>query len=143
MDENNLFEEYFEKPYWVIDVLPKQVPANGAGQYFKIESYLRGQPYADILCNKFTNLIIKLNCYYDIEVFHTSGNRVTNPAPEVLRAHISEQQQIFIVLNSANSMIGYYCEDHYMTLYNPSEELLELVRLLAVSEGLFVWRHND
>ena len=28
-------EEYLNKPYWVIDILPKQVPADGRGQYFR------------------------------------------------------------------------------------------------------------
>ena len=27
-------EEYLNKPYWVIDILPKQVSADGKGQYF-------------------------------------------------------------------------------------------------------------
>lgn len=33
--------------------------------------------------------------------------------------------------------------DHYMTLYNPDEELLELVRQCAGAEGLFVWGHRQ
>jgi hypothetical protein len=37
-------------------------------------------------------------------------------------------------------MIALDSNDHYMTLYNPEEELLELVRSLAISEGLFVWK---
>ena len=32
-------EEYLNKPYWVIDILPKQVPADSKGQYFRIEKY--------------------------------------------------------------------------------------------------------
>ena len=34
-----MIEEYLEKPYWVIDILPKQVPADSRGQYFEIEEY--------------------------------------------------------------------------------------------------------
>ena len=29
-----------------------------------------------------------------------------------------------------------------MTLYNPDEELLDMTRQLAISEGLFVWGPN-
>ena len=29
--------ELLEKPYWVVDILPKQVPKDSAGQYFKLE----------------------------------------------------------------------------------------------------------
>ena len=33
-------EELLNTPYWIIDILPKQVPAGGAGQYFAVEKYL-------------------------------------------------------------------------------------------------------
>ena len=33
-------DEIMEKPYWIIDILPKQVPGNSPGQYFKIEKLL-------------------------------------------------------------------------------------------------------
>lgn len=60
-------EEYLNKPYWVIDILPKQVPADGRVQ----------------------------------------------------------------------SVSG---DDTYITVYNPAEEVLELIGSLAGSEGLFIWR---
>ena len=34
-------------------------------------------------------------------------------------------------------------DDHYMTFYNPSGELLELSGQIASSEGLFIWKHPD
>ena len=42
-------EEYLNKPFWVIDILPKQVPADGKGQYFKIEKYYLEHPQIDII----------------------------------------------------------------------------------------------
>lgn len=32
-------EEFLEQPYYVMDILPKQVPADSGGQYFKVEQY--------------------------------------------------------------------------------------------------------
>ena len=40
-------EEYLNKPYWVIDILPKQVPADGRGQYFRIEKFFLEHPQID------------------------------------------------------------------------------------------------
>ena len=40
-------EEYLNKTYWVIEILPKQVPADGKGQYFKIEKYYLEHPQID------------------------------------------------------------------------------------------------
>ena len=32
-------EELLQKPCWVIDFLPEQVPADAAGQFFAVEEY--------------------------------------------------------------------------------------------------------
>lgn len=32
-------EELLEKPYWIIDILPKQVPKDSPGQYFAVEDF--------------------------------------------------------------------------------------------------------
>jgi hypothetical protein len=53
-------EELLNTPYWIIDILPKQVPAGSAGQYFAIEKYLRETQLSDIK-KKHVNLILKLN----------------------------------------------------------------------------------
>jgi hypothetical protein len=37
-------------------------------------------------------------------------------------------------------MIGINGDDTYMTLYHPTEELLQLLRLLVTAEGLFLWQ---
>ena len=34
-------EELLQTPYWIVDILPAQVPADSAGQYFAVEKYLR------------------------------------------------------------------------------------------------------
>ena len=46
-------EEFLDKPYWVIDILPKQVPADDRGQYFRIEKYFLEHPQIDIIYRKF------------------------------------------------------------------------------------------
>ena len=71
-------EEYLNKPYWVIDILPKQVPA--------------------------------------------------------------DKQMFYIILKSADVLIAVSGDYTYMTIYNPTEEVLELIGSLAGSEGLFLWR---
>ena len=143
-------DEYLEKPYWVIDILPKQVPANSRGQYFKIEEYYLEHPQIDAIYRKFTNILLKLNCYEDIDVsqddgeYQSSGEEwMTNPAPKDIKAMllkcISEEGLLTIYLKSSDALITISGDDTYMTVYNPSEETIELLRSLATSEGLFIW----
>ena len=39
-----------------------------------------------------------------------------------------------------DTLIQYSRDDTHMTVYNPTEKLLELLQILAQSEGLFVWK---
>ena len=57
-----IVENYLEKTYWVIDLLPKQVPAESRGQFFCIEEYYRKHPQIDALYRRFTDILLKLNC---------------------------------------------------------------------------------
>ena len=54
-----MIETLLRKPYWVIDILPGQVPEDSAGQYFAIEKYYLRQPGITDIHNRFTS--VRLN----------------------------------------------------------------------------------
>lgn len=127
--------------YWIIDILPKQVPAASAGQYFKVERYFLSR--LDEISRKFALILIRLNCYYDLQVSTDGETWRKNESPEDL-AHLFEESiashsPLSILVGSDEALITFSGDDHYMTLYNPDEEILELVRQCAGAEGLFVW----
>ena len=128
-------EELLNAPYWIIDILPKQVPASSAGQYFAIEQYLRDTQLSDIK-KKHVNLILKLNCYRDISL---DEDKEINISPEKI-AEAIHKRYVNIMVNDA--MIVSEPEDSYLTIYNPDEDLITLVRELAFSEGMFVWKSS-
>jgi hypothetical protein len=37
--EETMIDNLFDKEYWVMDFLPKQVPENGGGRFFSVEEY--------------------------------------------------------------------------------------------------------
>ena len=61
-------EKLLEKPYWIVDILPKQVAKHSNGQYFAIEQYYLSEPQSSELRKKYAHLVLKLNCYYDFQV---------------------------------------------------------------------------
>lgn len=140
MGKDYTIEEYLERPYWVIDILPKQVPANGRGQYFEIEKFYLSEPQIELLYRKFANLLLKLNCYDDIAVCGYDEHWIDNPAPEVLAKWVMDRKPLHVLLKSADAMIVARGDDLYMTLYGADEETLLLVGTLATAEGLFVWQ---
>ena len=46
---------------------------------------------------------------------------------------------ISVYLKLSDALITISGDDTYMTIYNPSEETIELLGSLATSEGLFIW----
>ena len=124
-------EELLQAPYWIIDILPAQVPKDSPGQYFAIEDhFLKEQP--EEIKKKHINVILKLNCYMDISV---EGE--TNPAPDKVAAVMRER---YVYIMAGDAMILSEPDDTHMTVFHPDDRLLELLRSLSASEGLFVWK---
>ena len=127
-------EELLGTPFWIIDILPAQVPADSAGQYFAVEKYfLQGDRLAEIK-QKHINLILKLNCYRDISI---DEEEAINPSP----ARIAEEmQKRYLYIRTGDCMILSEPDDTHMTVFNPDPELLALIKELAAGEGLYVWQ---
>ena len=138
MTQSDIIETLLEKPYHVIDVLPKQVPADSPGQYFKVEKYFLSR--LDVICRHFADLVIKLNCYEDMQVSTDGESWVTDFSPEDIISFFSDSASahspLYILINSDEALITFSGDDHYMTLYNADAELLDLIRQLASSEGV-------
>lgn len=133
-------EGLLSKPYWIIDILPKQVPADAYGQYFAIEKHFLSPTYVDAIYRQFANVLLKLNCYDDIMVLESKDESlIENPAPNTLEQMVLERKPLFVVLKHSQSMLSITGDDHYMTLYGPNDEVLDLIKSIASSEGLYVW----
>ena len=129
-----MIDELLQKPYWIIDIFPEQVPADSPGQIFAVEKYfLAAEQLADIK-RKHINLVIKLNCYRRISI---NEEKEYNPPPERIA---EEMKSKYVYLMLDDSMILSEPDDTHMTVFNPDEETLDMIRMLAEGEGLYVWQ---
>ena len=127
-------EELLQSPYWIIDILPKQVPAYSPGQYFTVEKYYLEEERFKVIKEKHINVILKLNCYRDVSIDEETE---VNPSPERIA---EEMRQRFLYIMVEDSMILSEPDDTSMTVFNPDNEILELIRQIAAGEGLHVWK---
>lgn len=125
-------EKLLHSPYWIIDILPGQVPKDSPGQYFAIEKYLRHDQMS-VIRQKHLNVILKLNCYRQISL---DEETIGNPPPERI-AEEMRKRCLYIMIDDA--MILSEPDDTHMTLFDPDENLLDLIKAIASGEGLFVW----
>jgi len=140
-----MLDDFFDKAYWVVDFLPKQVPENAGGRFFSVEQYyLEPSRYA-VLREQFSDILLKLYCYYDLWLFVNDDTEdIANPEPELLASHIKDNQgNLCMLIGASEALITLGRDDTNMTVYAPSEDLLELIRTLAGAVGLFVWKANQ
>ena len=131
-------EELLQKPYWVVDFLPRQVPAKSGGQFFAVEEYYLRSP----LRRRFAEVLLKLNCYYEARVCEPETEKwQVNPPPERLFAWIADNEKdLCVLLPAEDTLITVNRDDLYMTVYGPSRDVLELLRPLSAAAGLFLWQ---
>lgn len=143
----DLIEQLLDKEYIVVDFLPEQVSADSKGRFFSVEHLFLQEPRISALRSIFSNIILKLYCYYEIQVFDPTADKCSgNPEPVLLDEWIRSNQcdlQILLEHTSENALedtlIVIAMDDTHMTVYNPSDRIIKLLHTLAAAEGLFVW----
>ena len=137
-----MIESLLARPYWVIDILPSQVPENRAAQYSAFEQFCLKEPAYSGLLRRHAMLLLKLSCWYDIQAcFADEDTLITDLPPDRLVSLVSESgRDLCFVLPEQKVLITLNRGDTYMTVYNPRKKLLHMLEQLALSEQLFIWQ---
>ena len=146
-----IVDEMFDKTYWIVDILPEQVPKDSAGQYFAIEEYFLKEPQISELRKGMARIILKLNCYYDIYVINeikeeVNESAVRNPNPDDLINLFSGEHavdRVCILVEGEDALIVSNRDETYLTVYGPTSRLLNVISILAQAEGMHVWRPSN
>ena len=76
-------KDYLQVPYWLIDVIPKQVPKNSGGKYLAVEEYFLHSDRFAAIKEKQIQAVLKLSCYYPASL---DQKNVVNALPD----HVAE-----------------------------------------------------
>ena len=140
---DDLMGDLLEGPYWIVDILPEQVPKDAPGQYFEVERYFLQHERIQNLRRRFAEILLRLNCYFDMAVsFDSCESWEKNPDPETFAerlAGLSGNSFLRAVFDAERAMIDVEHDDTYMTVYDPDLRLMDKLKVLAAAEGLFVW----
>ena len=134
-----------EMPCYIIDVLPCQVAKGCDGSFFDVENYLLKNYDSYGFKERFIRIILKLMCYYSVNVSYEEW--IDNPTPEtvveIMDKVIHNTQAVMdIVLADKNTLIQFEGDCLNISVYNPDNNLCELLKQLAWSEGLFFRQSN-
>ena len=144
---DDLMGDLLEGPYWIVDILPEQVPKESRGQYFSVERYYLQPDRIQTLRRKYAEILLRLNCYFDMVVsFDSCESWEKNPDPEIFTNRLislSGNGFLRAVFEAEPAMVDIEHDDTYMTVYDPNLQLMEKMRMLAVAEGLFIWKPSE
>lgn len=141
MNNYDSIEKMLEMPCYLIDILPEKVAVDYGSRYFPIDKYWRKHKNLKIFAAKITNILLKLNCYYDFDIGRKDKWK-KNPIPAKLAKSINKyildyKGCIYIFIGTQKTMILINGGDSYISVYNPDEKMKDIIIQLAKSEGLF------
>ena len=135
-----------EKPCYIIDFLPRQVPKDCGGQFFKVETYLLNNYERYGLRDKYIRIILKLMCYYRVSVHW--GKWIEQPEPgqvaEIIDKIMDNHSDGFNMLfPDKDALLHFEWGCMNLSIYNADEEMRELLKQIAWSEGMFFRRATE
>ena len=137
-------EKIMESPYWIIDILPKRVPDDRSAAYSKVERYYLSEPQINALRRKQAEIIIKFSCFYDVQLSTDNGENFSKSAiPDDIEKQFVAcvgTKSLYIRIESPECLITIDGCDTYMTVYSSDYKLPELIKHIAGSVGLFLWK---
>lgn len=140
-----IIDRLLEAPCYIIDFLPKQVPKECGGQFFKVENYLLSHCERYGLRDMFIRIILKAMCYYPVSMYW--GEWIDQPTPQQVTETIdtimeNHSGDMNILFTSKNVLLQFGWDCLNMSIYNPDEEMRVLFEQIATSEGMF-WRKAE
>lgn len=132
-------EKLLNTTAYIIDIFPRQVVRKLDNRYFEVENLFLQQK--DIYDKKFIDVLIKLFCYYDLVVWANDNNYTKLSLNQYValldNCFNGRIENVNIILLEQDCLIVVDRDNLYVTVYNPSENIKELLAQLSLSQGLF------
>lgn len=138
-----LRDALYEKPCYIMDVLPKQVPKDSTGQFFDVEYYLLNSTRRQGHQDKMVGVILKLMCYYETSILWDGWH--DRPAPELVEQAVhtimeNHSGTLEVLFPAQEVLLVFDWDCLNLSVYNPDLEMQEMMSRIAMSEGLFWWK---
>ena len=137
-------ERLLEDDYWIIDILPSQIPIEKQREYRALtDEYSESgkvaelhRQYADILTfinNRFSTAML---CMPEDEWTISPADTAVTDA--VIRH--TERGCVDLLLPDEDVLFSLQAEDLNITVYHPTEEILSLLRQAVSKQGFYIWQ---
>ena len=144
MNNEEMTESLLDTICYVIDILPACVQE--FGKYAEIEEYYLQEKELEKFTEKMVNIILKIQCYHEFEIYHGKWYCKVSPAQlaEMVRGTIQSKDEFLNLLSRQDNMLlAVNGQTLYMSVYNPTLAAIANLSMLATAEGLFMRRAEN
>ncbi len=144
MNNEEMTESLLDTICYVIDILPTRVQE--FEKFSEIEEYYLQKQELEKFTEKMVNIILKIQCYHDFEIYHGKWYRKVSPVQlaEMVRETIQSKEEFLNLLSRQDNMLlAISGQALYMSVYNPTLAAIANLSMLATAEGLFMRRAEN
>lgn len=137
-------ERLLEDDYWIIDILPSQIPIEKQAEYRALtDEYFESGKIAE-LHRRYAEILTMINSRYNTAMLCMPEDEWTisphnNDVKDAV-IHHTERGCVDLLLTEEETLISLQAEDLYITVYHPTEEILSLLRQAVSESGFYIWQ---
>ena len=137
-------ERLLEDDYWIIDILPSQIPIEKQAEYRALtDEYFESGKVAQ-LHRRYADILTMINSRFKTAMLCMPEDEWTISPDDVAVKdaviHHTERGCVDLLLPEEETLISLQAEDLYITVYHPTEELLSLLRQAVSESGFYIWQ---
>lgn len=137
-------EQLLEDDYWIIDILPSQIPIEKQAEYRALtDEYFESGKVAQ-LHRRYADILTMINSRFKTAILCMPEDEWTisphnNDVKDAVMHH-TERGCVDLLLPEEETLISLQAEDLYITVYHPTEEILSLLRQAVSESGFYIWQ---
>ena len=137
-------ERLLEDDYWIIDILPSQIPIEKQAEYRALtDEYFESGKVAQ-LHRRYADILTMINSRFKTAMLCMPEDEWTISPDDVAVKdaviHHTERGCVDLLLPEEETLISLQAEDLYITVYHPTEEILSLLRQAVSESGFYIWQ---
>ena len=137
-------ERLLEDDYWIIDILPSQIPIEKQAEYCALTDEYFESGKAAQLHRRYADILTMINSRFKTTMLCMPEDEWTISPDDVAVKdaviHHTEQGCVDLLLPEEETLISLQAEDLYITVYHPTEEILSLLRQAVSESGFYIWQ---
>lgn len=139
-----MVERLLEDDYWIIDILPAQIPVENQREYRDItDEYFESGKVAE-LHRQYADILTLLSGRFNAAMLCMPEDewKISPDANTIKDAVIrhTERGCVDLLLSDVDVLISLQAEDLYITVYHPTEEILSLLQQAVSKMGFYIWQ---